>query len=1075
MRIAEPSPAPPYANVHTFLNESTWGGNQDNNIDALHILDDGRILFSTSGGSVKRDVGGELKPEDFPGGGRMDIFLYDPATGLVTIPSNLEFPGISFPTAFAADFKGKLDALHVLEDGSIIFSTLGGASIQGTGNSTPVAFNGNDLIHWDGTTATKVFVATTQLSSASVYSGAFNPAAPPTSLATIGDIGGTGGEIASVHVLEFGDDGVPKHFVISTVADVKSTAAGQPTLFNATNLIEVWRADDGTYWVNQQPYFDSGRISPPAGSSNDGHAIDAFALASMPPVISDVAATETAISFDIADTDSTSFELSAPFAAAFGDPTLALGSNTIAPMEQTTTALSGTLVVNDGAGGAARVIGLYLGTSGNNTGVTAPLAALPNAMYGFGGNDNLTGGTAADFLFGGAGTDTLTGGAGADFVSGGAGTDTINLAINDFVAGEVVDGGAESDTITLTTSGDNQILNLTVGTVTNVENLTSVNQGGGNGYDQTFTVTASQWAALTTVDMNDGADVLNVLASGDISGDVTLPTVSDVETGNLTGTNGSDSVTLTGTQLNAILIGAGTINLGAGTADTINLTSTSTELNALSNTALTNTEIISAATATSDVKINLNVQAEAFTIIGGSGNDTLVGGSGNDTLTGNLGADQFRLRTNGGEDTLTDYTDGTDGIGFLEGAGTGAVDFATAGTATGATLGAGDFVSRTSITNIQAADDNKIISISAALTETEITTQVGAPGSNPLNSYVLVFNSTTGRGEIWFDTDWDSTSGRTQIATLNNITTLAQLTAITASDIVVYSSVTDPVILDLDNNGYTFSDLANGVSFDINADGAADRLAWNTSNDGILAMDLDGDGVIDDGSELFTPDFNGGAFASGGEALASLDDNGDGVIDTNDAAFDDLSIWQDANADGVTDAGELKSLAEHGITSITAPAAPASGEIDGQTIIGEGSFTRGDGTTGGYVEVALETEFGFLAGSEEGEVIFGEPGMADTLTGTDGADTFVLDDLTVADFIADFGEADSVDLTSLFEVLEGGELGEHVAYDSATGELRVDTDGAGGNEATTVATVTNLPASLTIIFNDDGSQVTTTI
>ena len=76
--------------------------------------------------------------------------------------------------------------------------------------------------------------------------------------------------------------------------------------------------------------------------------------------------------------------------------------------------------------------------------------------------------------------------------------------------------------------------------------------------------------------MNDGADTLNVQVSGsmDISAGG-LTTISNVETGSFTGTGGDDSITLTGAQLNAILIGSsGTISLGAGT-DTINLTSTS--------------------------------------------------------------------------------------------------------------------------------------------------------------------------------------------------------------------------------------------------------------------------------------------------------------------------------------------------------------------------------------------------------------------------------------------------------------------------------------------------------------------
>ena len=175
--------------------------------------------------------------------------------------------------------------------------------------------------------------------------------------------------------------------------------------------------------------------------------------APQPPAVSELAVTETGITFTITDPDSSAFTLvNSPvaFAAAFCNPALALGSNTINPTERPT-ALSGTLQVTDGTG-TANVIGLYLGTSGNNTGVTAPLASSPNAMYGFGGNDNLTGGSVGDWIFGGAGDDTLTGGGGADTLVGGAGNDTFNLANGDFAAGESIDGGTHTtgDTIVLT-------------------------------------------------------------------------------------------------------------------------------------------------------------------------------------------------------------------------------------------------------------------------------------------------------------------------------------------------------------------------------------------------------------------------------------------------------------------------------------------------------------------------------------------------------------------------------------------------------------------------------------------------
>ena len=105
-----------------------------------------------------------------------------------------------------------------------------------------------------------------------------------------------------------------------------------------------------------------------------------------------------------------------------------------------------------------------------------------------------------------------------------------------------------------------------------VETLT-----GSTGSD-TVTLTASQLAGFRTVDLVSGTDMLNVVANGNISA-LALATISNVDTGNLIGTSGTDTVTLTGAQLNAILIGSGTINLGAGTGDTINLTSTSSDLN----------------------------------------------------------------------------------------------------------------------------------------------------------------------------------------------------------------------------------------------------------------------------------------------------------------------------------------------------------------------------------------------------------------------------------------------------------------------------------------------------------------
>ncbi|WP_055660890.1 T1SS-143 repeat domain-containing protein [Roseibium aggregatum] len=167
---------------------------------------------------------------------------------------------------------------------------------------------------------------------------------------------------------------------------------------------------------------------------------------------------------------------------------------------------------------------------------------------------------------------------------------------------------------------------------------------------------------------------------------------------------------------------------------------------------------------------------------------------------------------------------------------------------------------------------------------------------------------------------------------------------------VSVSNLRDPIALDLNDDGV---DLSATVAFDIDADGDLEQIGWAGSEDGLLVMDLDGSGAIENGSELFSEVFNGGAFANSLEALASLDANGDGVIDAQDAAFDQIKVWQDANSDGIVQEGELLSLIERGIEAINLEAAAVNQEVDGNSVFAEGTYTKSDGSTGTYVGVNL--------------------------------------------------------------------------------------------------------------------------
>lgn len=133
----------------------------------------------------------------------------------------------------------------------------------------------------------------------------------------------------------------------------------------------------------------------------------------------------------------------------------------------------------------------------------------------------------------------------------------------------------------------------------------------------------------------------------------------------------------------------------------------------------------------------------------------------------------------------------------------------------------------------------------------------------------------------------------------------------------VVSGQQDPLIIDLNNDGLMTSSIEAGTYFDFNGDGFAEWAGWVQSGDALLALDINHNGVVDSGQELFGDQStlpSGARAANGYEALAALD-NGDGVIDASDATYADLRVWVD-NGDGISDAAELVSLADAGIKSI---------------------------------------------------------------------------------------------------------------------------------------------------------------
>jgi hypothetical protein len=154
-----------------------------------------------------------------------------------------------------------------------------------------------------------------------------------------------------------------------------------------------------------------------------------------------------------------------------------------------------------------------------------------------------------------------------------------------------------------------------------------------------------------------------------------------------------------------------------------------------------------------------------------------------------------------------------------------------------------------------------------------------------------------------------------------------------------------PLVLDLNGDGVRTTSVAKGVWFDVAANGQPALTGWADSHDGLLALDLNGDGQINNGAELFgsgTETANGKAH-DGYAALAQYDLNSDGVIDTQDTVFANLQVWVDGNLDGLTQAGELHSLASLGIASMGLQSLAGTQVDNGNTLGLTSSWTGADG------------------------------------------------------------------------------------------------------------------------------------
>lgn len=178
--------------------------------------------------------------------------------------------------------------------------------------------------------------------------------------------------------------------------------------------------------------------------------------------------------------------------------------------------------------------------------------------------------------------------------------------------------------------------------------------------------------------------------------------------------------------------------------------------------------------------------------------------------------------------------------------------------------------------------------------------------------------------------------------------------------ILVARSASCPLVLDLDGDGVETVGVQGGAYFDHDGDGFAEKTGWAGRDDGLLVLDRSGNGTIDTGRELFgnhTLRADGSEAMNGYDALAQLDQDRDGRVSASDPGFASLRVWKDADGTGVTSPGELHTLADLGIASISVGYAQcATLDPQGNAHRQIGSFTRVNGAVGATADVWFDVD-----------------------------------------------------------------------------------------------------------------------
>jgi len=226
--------------------------------------------------------------------------------------------------------------------------------------------------------------------------------------------------------------------------------------------------------------------------------------------------------------------------------------------------------------GSANATGTTTLTMGSGRNIVNHAGTGSLVVTGGSAADSLTGSSGADTLSGGSGADTLTGGSGADSIDGGGGADSISGGAGDDTmstdsGADTIDGGDGTDILALSAA----FTDLSVDTITNVETL---NMGGFAG-----TMSIANLAAFTTVSsvgavtLSDAGTIAansTVIAYNFAAGTNTFTSSTTALANSVTGSSGTDTFNfgLLADAATQSYLATDTIVGGAGSSDVINFT-----------------------------------------------------------------------------------------------------------------------------------------------------------------------------------------------------------------------------------------------------------------------------------------------------------------------------------------------------------------------------------------------------------------------------------------------------------------------------------------------------------------------